>query len=222
MEHAGRRAAQLFRVQRSGAGPRITTRIVLDGKGIATEIDATGNDYLKGPVDERFRIAGGKAPWSNKSEKGEKQLAGPAFYSPIDAILTGEMERALLAAPGGRLPLLPEGEASIERALDLTVEAGGKSQKVTLYEVSGLGFTPSPTWLAEDRSLFATASDWAVTIRDGGEAAWPALLEAQKAHASRRAEEVARKLQKKPGKRLWIQRARTPVTQRSTRPSCRS
>ena len=191
-----------------GRGPRITTRIVVDGKGIATEIDATGNDYYKGPVDERFRIAGGKATWSNKSEKGEKQLAGTAFYSPIDAILTGEMERALLAAPGGRLPLLPEGEARIERALDLTVEAGGKQQKVTLYEVTGLGFTASPTWLAEDRSLFATGSDWAVTIRDGGEAAWPALLRAQKAHASRRGEEVARKLGKKLEKPLWIQHAR--------------
>ncbi len=191
-----------------GRGPRLTTRIVVDDKGIPTEIDATGNDYLKGPVDERFRLAGGKATWSNKSEKGEKQLAGPAFYAPIDAILSGEMETALLAAPGGRLPLLPEGEASIERALDRTVEVAGKPRKVTLYEVSGLGFTPSPTWLAEDRSLFATGSDWAVVIRDGAEAAWPALLEAQKARASRRGEEVARKLQKKLARPLWIQHAR--------------
>jgi imidazolonepropionase-like amidohydrolase len=191
-----------------GRGPSITTRIVLDGKGIPTEIDATGNDYLKGPVDEHFRLTSGKATWSNKSEKGEKQLSGPAFYVPIDAILSGEMEATLLAAPGGRLPLLPEGEASIKLALDRTVEVGGKPQKVTLYEVTGLSFTASPVWLAEDRSLFATGSDWVVVIREGAEATWPALLEAQKARASQRGEEVAKKLQKKLARPLWIQHAR--------------
>lgn len=191
-----------------GRGPSITTRIVVDGKGIPTEIGATGNDYLKGPVDEHFRLVGGKATWSNKSEKGEKQLGGPAFYVPIDAILSGEMETALLAAPGGRLPLLPEGAASIERAFDRTVEVGGKPQKVTLYEVTGLSFTANPIWLAEDHSLFATGSDWAVTVREGAEAAWPALLEAQKARASQRGEEVAKRLQKKFARPLWIQHAR--------------
>ena len=162
-----------------GRGPRITTRIVLDRAGIPTEIDAAGNDYFKGPVDEHFRLASGEATWRNKAEKGEKQLGSPAFYVPIDAALSSEMEAALLAAPGGRLPLLPEGEARIERTLDRTVEVGGKKQKATLYEETGLSFTSNPTWLAEDRSLFATGSDWSVLIREGAEAAWPALLEAQ-------------------------------------------
>src|SRR5207245_9313143 len=40
------------------------------------------------------------------------------------------------------------------------------------------------------------------------EEAWPDLLEAQKARASQRGEEVARKLQKKNGRSLWIQHAR--------------
>ena len=191
-----------------GRGPRVTTRIVVDGKAIPTEIDAIGEDYYKGPVDEHFRIAGGRATWSNKSEKGGRPLGGPAFYVPIDGTLSGEMETALLATPGGRLSLLPEGEASIERALDRKVDAGGKPWKVTLYEVTGLGFTPDPVWLAEDRSLFATGSDWFVVVRDGAEAAWPALLQAQKDLTSRRGEEVARKLQKKLGKPLWIRHAR--------------
>jgi imidazolonepropionase-like amidohydrolase len=194
-----------------GRGPSITTRIVLDARGIPTEITATGNDYLKGPVDERFRLVGGKATWSNKSEKDEKQLGGPAFaafYVPIDAVLSGELEAALIAAPGGRLPLLPEGAASIERVFDRTVEVGGKPRKVTLYEVTGLSFTASPVWLEEDRSLFATGSDWAFIVREGSEAAWPALLEAQKTRASQRGEEAAKKLQKKIAKPLWIQHAR--------------
>ncbi|MGE5277078.1 MAG: amidohydrolase family protein [Acidobacteriota bacterium] len=191
-----------------GRGPSITTRTVSDRAGIPTEIDAAGNDYLKGPVEERFRLAGGKATWSSKSEKGERRLGGPAFYVPVNAILTGEMEAALLAAPGGRLPLLPEGEARIERVLDRTVEVGGKARKVTLYEETGLAFTASPVWLAEDRSFFATGSDWFAVIPEGAEAVWPALLEAQKARASQRGEEVARKLRKKPTRPLLIQHAR--------------
>lgn len=191
-----------------GRGPSITTRIVLDRAGTPTEIDATGSDYFKGPVEEHFRLAGGKAAWSSKAEKGEKQLAGPALYVPINAVLTGEMEAALLAAPGGRLPLLPEGEARIERVLDRTIEIGGKTRKVTLYEETGLAFTASPVWLAEDRSLFATGSDWFAAIPEGAEAAWPALLEAQKARASQRGEEVARKLQKNLAKPLLIRHAR--------------
>src|ERR1700746_776728 len=44
-----------------GRGPSVLSRVVLDRSGIITELDATGNDYLKSPVNERFRIAGGKA-----------------------------------------------------------------------------------------------------------------------------------------------------------------
>jgi Amidohydrolase family len=191
-----------------GRGPSITTRIVVDRTGIPTEIDATGNDYLKGPVEEHFRLAGGKATWSNKAEKGERQLGRAALYVPLNATLAGEMEAALIAAPTGRLPLLPEGEAHIERVLDQTVEVGGKNRRVTLYEETGLAFTATPVWLAEDRTLFATGSDWFVVIPEGAEAAWPALLEAQKARASQRGEEVAKKLQKKLEKPLLIQHAR--------------
>ncbi|HEY3205048.1 MAG TPA: amidohydrolase family protein [Thermoanaerobaculia bacterium] len=191
-----------------GRGPAITTRIVMDRAGIPTEIDATGNDYVKRPVDERFRLAGGKAAWSNKSEKGERPLSSPAFYVPIDAVLTGEMERALLAAPEGRLPLLPEGEARIERILDRTVEVGGRKRKATLYEVTGLAFTASPVWLLEDKTLLAVGSDWFAVLPEGSESAWPALLEAQKARASTRGEEVARGLQRKPAKPVVIQHAR--------------
>jgi len=191
-----------------GRGPAIMTRVVVDKTGIPTEIDATGNNYLKTPVQEKFQLAGGKAVWSNESEKGEKPVTGASFYVPIDAVLTGELERALLAAPGGRLPLLPEGEARIEKVADRPVEVGGKKRTATLYEVTGLTFTPSPTWLLEDGSFFASGSDWAATAPEGAEAAWPALLEAQKTYAARRGEEVAAKLRRKPATDLVIEHAR--------------
>ena len=191
-----------------GRGPAITTRIVVDRDGVPTEIDATGNDYLKRPVEERFRLAGGKATWSNKSEKGEKAVASPAFYVPIDAVLMGETERALLAAPGGRLPLLPEGEAKIERVLDREIEVGGRKRTATLYEETGFSFTPTSIWLLDDKSVFGAGSDWFAIVPEGAEAAWPALLEAQKAHAAKRGEEAAKRLSRKLDKPLVIRNAR--------------
>ncbi len=193
-----------------GRGPSILTRMVLDSAGIPARIDATGNDYYKGPVEEHFRIEGQPlhASWSNKAEKGEKQLAAPAFYVPIDATLGSELAAALLSAPGGRLALLPEGEARIERVLDRPVESGGKKHTATLYEVSGLSFTPESVWLDEGHNFLAGGSDWAVLIREGAEAAWPALLEAQKARASARGEEVARTLAHRPAGKVLIEHAR--------------
>ena len=193
-----------------GRGPAILTRVALDGAGFPTEVDASGNDYLKGPVDEHFRMTGTplRATWSNKAEKGEKELAAPAFYVPIDANLAGEMETALLSAPGGRLPLLPEGEARIERVLERTVEWGGKKHTVTLYEESGLSFTPAAVWLAEDHSFFAAGSDWGALVREDAAAIWPELLAAQKEHEAARGEEVARKLEHHPAGRLLIEHAR--------------
>jgi hypothetical protein len=130
-----------------GRGPSVTTRVVLDRSGIITELDATGSDYLKAPVNEHFRIAGGKASWSSEAEKGEKNLTGPALYAPISGTLTDETEAALLAAPGHRLPLLPEGEAAIERVAERTVDVGGHPAKAILYEETGFGFTPGAVWL---------------------------------------------------------------------------
>src|SRR5262249_24633606 len=81
-----------------GRGPSILTRVVLDRSGIITELDASGNDYLKAPVSERFRSAAGKASWTSDSEKGEKTLTAPALYVPISGTLADETETALLAA----------------------------------------------------------------------------------------------------------------------------
>ena len=191
-----------------GRGPAIQSRFVVDKAGIPVEVDATGTNYLKTPIQEKFRLGGGKASWSNESEKGEKPISGGSFYVPIDAVLTGELERALLAAPGGRLPLLPEGEARIEKVADRPVEVGGKKRTATLYEVTGLSFTPSPTWLLEDKSFFASGGDWAATVPEGAEASWPALLEVQKAHAAALGGQAAAKLRRKPAKDLVIEHGR--------------
>jgi hypothetical protein len=191
-----------------GRGPSVLTRALLDRSGLITELDASGNDYYKKRVDEHFRIAGGKATWSNKAEKGEKSLQGSALYAPFDAVLAEETEAALIAAPGGRLPLLPDGEAGIERVAERTIEVGAKKEKAILYEETGFGFTPSPVWLGEDGRLIAGGSDWMTVVREDAASAWPSLLEAQKAWAAALGEKAADRLRKKLDAPLLIQHAR--------------
>src|SRR5579863_2865382 len=143
-----------------GRGPATTERIELDKSGLPTSIENTGVDYHKAPVSEHFSLHDGAASWKNRAEQEQKTLTAPAFYVSIsgapeeNAILA----RALLATPGGKLPLLPAGEASIEKRGELKIEMAGKSRTVVQYAITGLDFVPAPIWLDPDGTFFAAAS----------------------------------------------------------------
>jgi len=164
-----------FEFNDRGRGPKTHTVMTTDAKSVTTSLKTEGNDYFKAPVNETFA----NGAWSNGAEKGS--AASNAFYvsmyGPPEE--TAVLARALLAAPNQKLALLPAGEASIRRAGDLTVSAGGKTQHITCYEIGGLGFTPSPVWLTDQHELFASASSWSSVIADGWDSVIPQLLEAQ-------------------------------------------
>src|SRR5579859_6539132 len=106
-----------FEFNDRGRGPNVNEKIRVSKDGIPTEIEITGVDYLKTPVDERFSFKQGVASWKNRSEEGQKNTNAKAFYASISGATeeTGVLAQALLGAPGHKLPLLPEGEASIEK-----------------------------------------------------------------------------------------------------------
>lgn len=182
-------------------GPKLDERIALDPEGIPTRIDITGNDYYKGDFRERFSRASERATWENPSEKGERNNPGQAYYvsfngSPLEIAL---LCRALLRAPGRRLPLLPRGEAAVERIGETLVSSVSGSRRVIQYEITGLDFAPSPIWLDEKGELFASASDWLTVLPEGWEAVATELLGAQKAAQAKRSAGLARKLGRRPG-----------------------
>lgn len=164
-----------------GRGPKINERIVLDKNGVPTELQNEGVDYLKAPVTETFTFKQGLASWKNRAEQGEKKTA-PAFYVSLSGVPeeSAILARALLAA-GGTLPLLPAGEASIEKRGSLKVEAKGQSMTVVQYAVTGLDFVPDPIWLDQDGNFFAfvTGGIGFVVIREGWESAVDTLSRAQ-------------------------------------------
>ena len=170
----------LFQYNDRGRGPRIDTVTTLGTDGIPTAIENSGNDYLKGSVEERFSIRDGVARWKNKAESGERPAKG-ALSSRPSTVLPDEfalLAKALLRA-GGSLRLLPEGEARIEKVRDVTLTKGSESRPVTLYAVRGFQFSPSYVWLDSGNDLFASGSRWLMTVREGWEKSQDELARAQ-------------------------------------------
>jgi imidazolonepropionase-like amidohydrolase len=193
------RLRAFFQYNDRGRGPKTYSALTLrDGLPVSEEID--GNDYMKDAVSERFSLADGVAAWKSKAEQGTKRPAGPAFYvsmygPPADgALLAGALLRN-----GGKLALLPDGEARIERVLDRRIRSGGKTRRVTLYALTGLDFSPVYLWLDDRRELFAVPGVWQAVVRQGWEADLPALLIAQQQAEQRRAREQAARLARRPG-----------------------
>ena len=189
-----------FEFNDRGRGPALTSRVMPGANAVPLSIGTTGHDYLKNPVSERFTRAARRVSWKNSAEQGSREVGADAFYVSMDGVPEERalLARALLAAPGRRLPLLPDGEAQLTKIGERVVRSKGRSQAVVHYEISGLGLTPEAVWLDRDGQLFAQGSSWFMVIRRGWESAQPALLKAQDASALARGTTMARTLARKP------------------------
>lgn len=182
-----------YRFNDRGRGDVIQARWRLDDQGLPVHYEARGNDYWKVEFSEHFdRDAQGLARWKNRIEAGEAAAVG--FYLPANPPpeFMGVLARALLKAPGRRLPLLPAGEAWLEGGAD--VDASGR--KLTLYRIGGLDFTPVPVWLDDKGETAGVIDDWFEVLeapllpalaelqraQQAADQAWHARLAAQHTH----------------------------------------
>ncbi|WP_440224255.1 amidohydrolase family protein [Dokdonella sp. MW10] len=190
-----------------GRGPKLETTLRIGADGIPLSSRATGNDYFKGAVEETFSRDGARYRWKNNAEDETRELAAPAFYLPLnmqpeEAVV---LVRALLKAPGGKLALLPAGEARIEKVATEKVKGKGT---VTLYMLSGLGLQPEYVWLDADQRFFASWSSWMSFVREGHEGALARLGERQDKEEKRLARERAASLTRTLAKPLLIRDVR--------------
>ncbi|HEY1271802.1 MAG TPA: hypothetical protein VGF08_07445, partial [Terriglobales bacterium] len=198
---------EFFQFNDRGRGPKIYSTYHLDRDGLITSEESKGVDYMKTPVEERFAVTSGTATWKNQAEDEKQASAAGKFYIDINGgPETGAiLARALLSAKdGASLPVLPSGEARIRKMQSLPVEVNGKKQTATLYEVSGLGFTPNYLWLDDDREFLANIGGPDALVQQGLESAVPSLRDSQRQVEVARAAELARKLTRKPGGDLVI------------------
>jgi imidazolonepropionase-like amidohydrolase len=149
-----------FEFNDRGRGPKIHEEISLGSDGKPVTLQVSGHSYMGAPAQESFRVTDGRADWESTLERDEAAAGG--FYVPHDGTPEQQavLARALLAAPGRRLDLLPAGTAAIEEIAAQEVSHDGQARTVTLYAISGLDLTPQYVWLDEERELFALTYGW--------------------------------------------------------------
>jgi imidazolonepropionase-like amidohydrolase len=194
----------LFQFNDRGRGPKTTSILKLDANGLPLSETITGNDYLKSPVNEIYSLEAGTARWKNDNEQGERKISAPAYYSGLNG---APFEIALLAHAalqnGGNIPLLPEGEARVQRVAELDLESAGnetagKKKHVALYAVTGLDFSPNYFWLEGPDKFFASVDEWGSIVPEGWESSVQTLLAAQSKVKQSRAADLAAKLEHHP------------------------
>ncbi|MGI9037473.1 MAG: amidohydrolase family protein [Gemmatimonadota bacterium] len=161
-------------------------RLVLGARGLPVEMEISGEVSSGIAWNERFKLEDGTARWFTPRERGEAAVSGPAYYTAINpAHDTGVLARALLRQETRALPLLPEGEARLELLGETVAAAAGRSRVVRHFAIHGLDLMPQYVWLDQEGATFA--DEW--SIRDGWEAAFPALralMDEARARAMRR------------------------------------
>ena len=208
---AGGERRYTFEYNDRGRGPRTEQRAVLGEGGIPVLIEIGGHDYWKNPVVERFEVKEGKAAWHNTAERQPGlAVTRPSYYltingAPQEAEL---LVRALLAAPGRTLAMLPTGRATVEPAGSREVEAGGRKRRVYLYAISGLDFAPTYVWLDGGKTFFGADWGWIKVVQEGWEGTLPVLREDQDAVESRLEKERAERLTRRPAGVLVFRNAR--------------
>ena len=184
---------EFFQFNDRGRGPKTHSTYRLDSKGVLTFEETTGVDYMKNPVNESFNVAGGNAKWKNSSEDGQQPTAGGRFYAGLSGgPASGYLLAQALLKNGGKLSLLPGGEATLKELKTVPVEANGKKVNATLYQIDGLDFSPTYLWLDGDHNAFAAVQGWSGLIRQGYEGTFGTLLKAQDEVESARAASLAK------------------------------
>lgn len=179
-----------------GRGPAIRSTIALDHAGLIARLHTTGVNYLKVPVDERFTARSGTASWKNAAENETQPDSPPRFYvsmdgSPEEAAI---LVRAALHAPGGSLALWPSGTTTVAAVRTLTIKNGALGKRVTMYEATGLDFSPASVWLDESGELFMSGSTWGAVVVRGWNDSLPQLIDAQNERVTDLGRQVARSL----------------------------
>jgi len=186
-----------------GRGDSIRTIYRQDAEGFPTYISAHGKDYMKNDVTEDFSMDNGHARWKNNAENEDRPLSGKLFYSGLK-VTPGNIIKAF-KTHGNKLQLLPFGELQFQVLQEHTIGNGSTAKRLWLCSTSGLGMTPSYSWIDDRDENFGSVSDWASTIRAGYESYITELLTIQKKVESAFYSKLAKELPDKPNGAILIQ-----------------
>jgi imidazolonepropionase-like amidohydrolase len=168
----GNRLAIDYDYKNNGRGPTLKESIELGADGLPQRWKIEGSTTFGSPIAESFARDGDGATWTDALGPGEAN-AGPAkLYVAQDASpwALGLYARALLAAPGNRLPALPAGELQLTRHEPLRLAVDGGTVELSVVSVGGIDLNPDFLVLDGQNALYAVISPSFVLVREGGEA----------------------------------------------------
>ncbi len=164
-----------------GRGPRLRVDLVLENDQVIGR-KASGVDYYKGAVLETYEISNGLAKWKNKIEEGQKNVAGPVLYSPLNAV-PGEIEWSLKTLMKqhrhvDEMDVMPLGKLSTVHVKSHTARVNGFPEELELHSFIGSGGSPFYVWVTPKKEFFATIGTMSV-IKLGYEFLVPELKKLQ-------------------------------------------
>ena len=148
----------------------------------------------------------GTASWKNSAENETQPNSTPRFYISMDGSPEegAIMVRAALRARNASLGLWPSGVTHVSSVKTLTVSNGSQSKRVTMYEATGLDFSPGYVWLDESGELFMSGDTWGAVIRRGWNSALPQLIAAQHERVTDLGRQIASSLPQRAGTAIAI------------------
>jgi len=197
----------------NGRGPDLKERFELAPNGSFLHYEAEGKSTFGGPIADHFERRGDIAEWGALADRGQLAIDRPAAYVPTELWpeAMARLARAAALAPGGKFGLLPSGEVSATRLAEQTLRSGGRTQRVSLYAMSGLGTEPVYVWLgaAPALRLFAWIyPGWITLIEAGWEAQAPLLQQRLVEAQAKQLETLARQSRHRLAEPLLIRNAR--------------
>jgi hypothetical protein len=189
---AGRHTSVDYSVVNNGRGPKAREEIDLDGAGMPVTWKIEGESLFGSPVHEHFTWAAGKAEWSSQADSGTVPSPKPILYvgDDVSPWMRGVYVRALLKAPGHKLPVLPSGELRLTEVKKAALKHGAATVPVTVYELAGIDLSPEYVVVDAKGELFASGG----LVREGYEDALPQIQAMSREISFARAEDAQKKL----------------------------
>ena len=133
----------------------VNSELQLNADGIPVAQSITGTSAFGAPINETFSYVDGVATWSTAGESGSVTTDEPGFYLATEwgALGMTAFVRAALKNMDGEIAVLPSGTARVEKLVSTDVETPAGTETLSLYAISGLGFTPVYAWLNDDIEL---------------------------------------------------------------------
>lgn len=201
-----------FLFKDNGRGPELIETYRLGADGTYASYSVQGTSTFGAPVEESFSLSGGKAAWKTLSDSGAAEVRSPSLYSPLSGT-PAALEVALGAAAKakGEIALLPLGSNRVRTVTQETLAGPAGPRRVSLYAVTGSGFTPTFVWATGDPTprLFAfIVPGFLQLVEDGWQKSAAQLEERQRAAETALLSETAARATHRPTGATLIRNAR--------------